>query len=95
MLVERTELTLDETRAAAFDAAMADRGVPLLRSVPGALAVSFGRGVENPSKFLLLVTWQSMDAHKEYNKTPACTELRRLIGDFAPASAAMEHFELN
>lgn len=95
MLVERTDLTIDEARAADFEAAMADKGVPILKAVPGALAVSFGRGVEHPTKFMLLVTWETMEAHKAYNTTPACTALRQLIGGYAPVSAAMEHFELS
>lgn len=35
MLVERTDLTIEEMRASDFEAAMADRGVSLLRAVPG------------------------------------------------------------
>lgn len=95
MLVERTDLTIDEARASAFEAAMVERGVPLLRAVPGVLAVDFGRGVEHPTKFMLLVTWETMDAHRAYNLTAVCGEVRQLIGSFAPTAAAMEHFEMN
>lgn len=94
MLVERTDLTIDGEKASDFETAMSERGVPLLKAVSGVLAVSCGRGVEHPTKFMLLVTWESMDAHHAYNATTACAELRALIGGFAPKSAAMEHFDM-
>jgi heme-degrading monooxygenase HmoA len=93
MLVERTELQIKEGQEEAFTAAMQERGMGLLKSVPGVVAVSFGRGVENPGKFLLLVEWKNMDAHAAFNKAPACGELRALIGPFS-RGGAMEHFEM-
>ena len=93
MLVERTELQIKEGQEEAFSAAMKNRGIGLLTSVPGVLAVSFGRGVENPGKFLLLVEWQNMEAHAAFNKAPVCGEVRALIGPFS-RGGAMEHFQM-
>jgi quinol monooxygenase YgiN len=66
----------------------------LLTSTPGVISVKLGRGVENPSKFLLLLEWANMDAHLAFNKAPACTELRALIGRFSQGGS-MEHFEID
>jgi quinol monooxygenase YgiN len=93
MLFERTELQIKEGQEEAFRAAMKDRGVALLASVPGVVSVSVGRGVENPGKFMLLVAWENMQAHVAYNKTPACQEVRQLIRPFSNGGA-MEHFEM-
>lgn len=93
MLVERSDFTIREGAEEDFAAAMRDKGLPILRAVPGASNVGFGRGVERPSAFTLLVTWESMDAHKAYNTTPECLEIRQLIGGFA-TGGAMEHFEM-
>ncbi|HEX7858213.1 MAG TPA: antibiotic biosynthesis monooxygenase [Sphingobium sp.] len=93
VLLERSDFTIREGAEADFSAAMVERGLPILRAVPGASLVQFGRGVERPSAFMLLVAWESMDAHKTYNTTQACQDIRALIGGFA-TGGAMEHFEM-
>ena len=93
MLLERAELLIREGQEEAFCAAMKERGIGLLTAVPGVLSVSLGRGVENPGKFLLLLEWKNMDAHRAYNKTPVCGEIRALIGRFSKGGS-MEHFQM-
>jgi heme-degrading monooxygenase HmoA len=93
MLLERSELLIREGQEEAFSAAMSAEGIGLLASVPGVTSVSVGRGVENPGKFMLLVEWENMDAHIAYQKTPACGEIRRLIGRFSKGGS-MEHFRM-
>lgn len=94
MLVERSELQIKEGMEAQFAVAMRERGVPLLQGVPGVRWVKGGQGVENPGKFIILVEWENMDAHKTFNKTQACTDLRQLIGPFSNGGA-MEHFNID
>lgn len=93
MLLERSELLIKEGMEEKFEAAMNERGVGLLSAVPGVQSVQLGRGVEHPDKFMLLVAWETMDAHIAYGKSPASTELRALIGPFSKGGA-MEHFEM-
>lgn len=93
MLVERTELLIKAGLEEEFTTAMTERGKMLLAGVPGVKAVSFGRGVENRDKFILLVEWESMDAHSAYRTTSAAIAVRELIGPFS-RSASMEHFDL-
>ncbi|MET0363316.1 MAG: antibiotic biosynthesis monooxygenase family protein [Sphingobium sp.] len=91
MLLERSDFTIREGAEEAFETAMVERGLPILRAVPGASGVRLGRGVERPSAFMLLVVWETMDAHTAYNQTTACQDIRALIGGFA-TGGAMEHF---
>lgn len=93
MLVERAELLIKEGSEDAFAAAMAERGLALLSGLDGASNVRLGRGVESPSKFMLLITWETMNAHTAFTKNPLFLEFRDLIGPFS-ASGAMEHFEM-
>jgi len=93
VLVERSEIMAKEGMEQEFFTCMTGRGVPLLASVPGVLSVHFGRGVEHPQKFMLLVTWEAMEAHTAFAKTPARTELGSLIRPFS-TGGAMEHFEM-
>jgi heme-degrading monooxygenase HmoA len=91
MLVERSEIIVREGAEAAFATAMKATGVPLLEATEGVVAVSFGQGVENPAKFILMVEWASMDAHVAFTQAPTFPDLRAV---FAPYSTggAMEHF---
>ena len=65
----------------------------MLAGVEGVRSVSLGRGVENPDKFMLLVAWDTMDAHIAFTKIPAFTEFRELITPFT-RGGAMEHFKM-
>jgi heme-degrading monooxygenase HmoA len=93
MLVERSELLIKESMEEGFAAMMREQGSPLLENVPGVVSVKFGRGVENPNKFMLLVHWDAMDAHTAFGKSPANQQLRDLIRPFSKGGAT-EHFEM-
>ena len=94
MLVERSELLINEGQEAAFAAAMAERGLPLLANVPGVVSIKLGRGVENPGKFILLVEWIAMEAHTAFRTLPVYPEFSKVLRPFVK-SGAMEHFDIH
>ena len=94
MLIERSELTVKPGSETDFQAAMTDKGIPLLKGIEGVTSVQIGKGVENPSKFMLLVGWKTMDAHTAYGGTPKSLELRSIMGPYL-TGGAMEHFEMD
>ena len=94
MLLERSELLVREGQAEGFAAAMNDRGLAMLAGVDGVKTVGFGRGLENPDKFILLVEWDSMDAHVAFTKSAIYTPFRELFAPFTKGGA-MEHFEMD
>jgi heme-degrading monooxygenase HmoA len=93
MLVERSELLIKAGVEDDFAAVMNDRGLPILKGVPGVVSVQMGRGVENPSKFILLVEWETMDAHTAFKSNPVYPEFGQLFGPYAQGGT-MEHFEI-
>ena len=93
-LLERSELLIKEGMESEFATAMREQGIALLSAIPGVKSVSLGRGVENPVKFILLVEWESMEAHIAYNRTPSCAKLRELIRPFS-RGGGMEHFRMD
>jgi heme-degrading monooxygenase HmoA len=93
MLLERSELLIKEGLESDFAAAMGERGIPLLSGVPGVLSVQLGRGVENPGKFMLLVAWQSMQAHTAFRTLPVYPDFRQLFAPFSKGGS-MEHFDM-
>jgi heme-degrading monooxygenase HmoA len=94
MLIERSELLVKEGSEDGFAAAMAEKGLKLLAGLGGVKSVSFGRGVENPDKFMLLIEWETMDAHAAYKKDPRNAEFRSLISPFVKGGS-MEHFNMS
>ncbi|MDE2405092.1 MAG: antibiotic biosynthesis monooxygenase [Sphingomonadales bacterium] len=94
MLLERAELQCRAGMEPEFEAVLKGRVSEILLSVPGVNSVKVGRGVENPDKFMLLVHWDSMDAHAGFKTLPVYPEFGTL---FAPYSigGAMEHFNFD
>jgi quinol monooxygenase YgiN len=93
MILERAELLIREGQEEPFAVMMKQQGLSILAGFPGVLSVEFGRGIENPGKFMLLVQWQTMEAHGAYGRSPQCQAFRALIGPFS-RGGAMEHFEV-
>ncbi len=52
------------------------------------------RGVESPSRFVLLVEWDSVAAHLDnFRATGRFTTWRGLIGPYFDGAPVVEHFE--
>jgi heme-degrading monooxygenase HmoA len=94
MLIEKAVIEIRPGSEETFHQSIAEHGVPLLAAVPGVKWVKFGRGVENPGKFLFLVEWDSMAAHAAFNESAVHSDFVAL---FAPhgIGGAMEHFEVD
>jgi heme-degrading monooxygenase HmoA len=94
MFIERAEIPVKEGMEDAFAAAMAAKGTAMLAAAPGCSKVTVGRGVESPSKFILLLEWDSVESHTALTKTPAFAEFGALVGPFFGGAPNMEHFEV-
>ncbi|MGA8113757.1 MAG: antibiotic biosynthesis monooxygenase [Actinocatenispora sp.] len=65
----------------------------VLAETPGCLSVQMTRGVESPSRFVLLVRWESVDAHEQnFRETERFGTWRGKIGPFFAAPPHVEHF---
>ena len=76
----------------AFAAAYRE-GHPLVAGTPGCRSVRMTRGIESPSRFVLLIEWDSVEAHEEnFRGTDRFTRWRELIGPHFAAPPRVEHF---
>lgn len=76
----------------AFTSAYA-KGHAVLAGTPGCRSVRMTRGVESPSRFVLLVEWDSVAAHEEnFRATERFTTWRSLIGPYFATPPVVEHF---
>ena len=69
------------------------RGHPVLAGTPGCRSVRMTRGVESPSRFVLLVEWESVEAHLEnFRGTSRFATWRAHIGPYFATPPLVEHF---
>lgn len=65
----------------------------VLTSTPGCRSARMTRGVESPSRFVLLVEWDSVAAHEDnFRATDRFTAWRAAIGPFFDGPPNVEHF---
>jgi heme-degrading monooxygenase HmoA len=63
-----------------------------LAGTPGCRSVRMTRGVESPSRFVLLVEWDSVEAHEQnFRGTERYTRWRAAIGVHFAAPPHVEH----
>lgn len=93
MVIERAEIPVKPGDEDTLAAVMRDKGIAMLEAAQGCRSARCGRGVEDPSKFILLIEWDSVDAHVAYTKTPEFDTFKGLIGPHFAGAPAMEHFE--
>lgn len=65
----------------------------LPRETPGCRSVRMTHGIESPNRFVLLVEWDSVEAHLEnFRATDRFTQWRAAIGPFFAGPPHVEHF---
>jgi heme-degrading monooxygenase HmoA len=66
---------------------------PIVRGTPGFRSIRMTRGVESPSRFVLLVEWDTVEAHLEnFRASERFTQWRGLIGPYFAGPPVVEHF---
>jgi heme-degrading monooxygenase HmoA len=92
MIVEHALLPVAPGKEDAFEAAMRE-ALPIIESAKGCLGASIQRQIENPSIFLLLVQWESVEAHMEgFRNSEAFQQWRLLTHHFYETPPSVTHF---
>ena len=83
---------IDVTDADGFAAAYRQARA-VLAGTPGCRSVRMTRGIESPKRFVLLVEWDSVEAHEvNFRQTERFTSWRGLIGPYFSTPPRVEHF---
>jgi heme-degrading monooxygenase HmoA len=90
MVIESAQLAITPGREVEFEEAMV-RGRQILEEAPGSGTVVVARGVEDPSTFVLLVEWESVEVHQAAMEDPAFLEFRDLVRSFYAGPAKVQH----
>jgi heme-degrading monooxygenase HmoA len=64
----------------------------LVTDTPGCRSIRMTRGVETPTRMVLLVEWDSVDAHEVFRSSDRFGQWRALIGPHFAGPPVVEHF---
>jgi heme-degrading monooxygenase HmoA len=93
VITEHALLPVIPGQDAEFIEAM-DRAKAIIASAPGFLSLRVERCIERPSFFLLLVEWETLQAHTEgFRTSDGYQEWRALLHHFYDPFPVVEHFE--
>jgi len=91
MINEVATLTIDPDRAEAFEAAVA-AATPHFRAADGCHGMALERVIEDPSRYRLIVQWDSVDHHMvTFRESEGYRQWRALAGPFFTAPPVVEH----
>jgi heme-degrading monooxygenase HmoA len=91
MVIESAQLPITPGREEEFERAMV-RGREILENAPGSGKVVITRGVEDPSAFVLLVEWESVEQHQKAMEDETFLEFRELVRSFYDGKPIVQHF---
>jgi heme-degrading monooxygenase HmoA len=66
--------------------------VSALRESAGLLSIRMTRGIETPTRFVLLVEWDSLEAHQAFRDSDRYAIWRGGIGEYFAQPPHVEHF---
>ena len=92
MIIEHALLQVLPGREADFEAAFAHARA-IIEVMPGFRQLALSRSIESPSTYLLLVEWESVEAHTlGFRRSPEYARWRELLHHFYDPFPTVEHF---
>jgi heme-degrading monooxygenase HmoA len=91
MVLEVALIDVRPGSEAAFRDAYAE-AVALVRRAEGVGAIRMTQGIETPTRFVLLIEWDSVEAHEAFRASEAFGGWRGLIGPHFAGPPHVEHF---
>ncbi len=93
MILEVAVITVKPGQGKLFEAIF-PQAEKVISAAPGYIAHELRRSLETPGKYLLLVRWESLEAHTVgFRGSPRFQEWRGLIGGFFQSPPEVEHYE--
>ena len=91
MMLEHALLRVRAGEETAFEHSMSE-ALRLIETAPDCFGAEVRRQAEDPSVYLLLVRWTSVDAHLEFRKTKLFEAWRALTHPFYTEAPNVTHF---
>ena len=91
MILEHAVLAITPGREAEFEAS-AKRALPIISSAPDCFGAEIRRQEEDPTTYLLLVRWATIEAHMAFRQSTAFEQWRALTHPFYREPITATHF---
>lgn len=92
MILEVGILNVKSGEEAAFEETL-QKARPLIAATPGFESLNVHRCIETPNRYLLLVTWRSIEDHVVgFRQSERFQEWRRLLHHFYDPPPVIEHY---
>jgi heme-degrading monooxygenase HmoA len=91
MVTERVELTITAGSELDFEKQFAITGT-VIRDAAGCNGIVLSRGVESPSRYLLLIEWRAVEDHQAFTRTDGFVQFGKMLGPYFAGKPSMEHF---
>ena len=94
VITEQAVLDVQPGRGAEFEVAFGTAR-SIISASAGFVSLRLLRGIESPSRYLLLVEWETLEDHTEgFRKSAGYQEWGRLLHQFYDPFPTVEHFTL-
>lgn len=91
-ILEHALLPVVAGREAEFEAAF-DEARAIIASMPGFIDLRLSRSIETPNEYLLVVHWESVEAHEQgFRGSPEYERWRALLHEFYEPFPVVSHF---
>ena len=92
MILEVATLNVIPGQEPAFEAAFR-RAIPMLTGTSGYISHELRRSIEHPSRYILLVQWQTLEDHTVgFRGSPQYQEWKALLHHFYDPFPTVEHY---
>jgi heme-degrading monooxygenase HmoA len=94
VITEQALLDVRPGRESEFEDAFA-KARTIIAAAPGFQSLELHRGIESPSRYLMIIRWERLEDHTEgFRKSTGYGEWKRLLHHFYDPFPTVEHFSL-
>ena len=95
MILEIADIKIKAGQHSEFEQAVQTALVTIFPKAKGFVRHNFHRCIESPNRYVLQLTWQTLEDHTiEFRGSPLFTEWRALVGNYFLEPPHVEHFTL-
>lgn len=95
MILELADIRIHPGQQAAFDEAIERAMRTVIAKAEGFQGHQVHKGIENPERYLLQISWATLENHTvDFRGSAAFAEWRAIVGPFFAVPPTVEHFSL-
>lgn len=95
MILELAEVYVQDGTGSDFEASVHESAERYISKTPGFISYELRRSMEDPTRYMLIIQWETLEAHTVNFRTgPDFAKHRKLISPYFAKPPLVHHFEL-